>query len=59
MSFSNKQFSVDAYLRADKIAALVADWDAVDDIVDFIMACIADDEVAEAVVEAIKQRDAA
>lgn len=59
MSIYTKSFSIDVSIPAYQIAAHVADWDAVDDIVDFILACIADNEVAEAVVEAIKQRDAA
>ena len=58
MSLYHKSLMTQASIPYDKIALDVANWDAIDDIVDFILACIADDEVAEAVVEAIKQRSA-
>ena len=57
MSIYHKSFKTDAEIPYYKIAADVAEWDAVDDIVDFVMACITDDEVSIAVIDALKERN--
>ena len=57
MSIYHKYFKTDAEIPYQKIAADVAEWDAIDDIVDFVMACITDDEVLIAVIDALKERN--
>ena len=49
-----KTFKTYAQIPYQEIINDVREWDAVDDIVDFIMACITDDEIAEAVIHEVR-----